>query len=186
MNTISKKTVFGSIAVAASGLLLAGGAIPAMAAEPSSDTTTTDSRSVTETLNGTSADTGGFDLGGLSATLNDLVSGVQASNDSPVAIAPEVGVGDVLGGDIASGNATASGNDVTAPVTAPVASGNDVAAPVASGNEVTAPVENTAPVASGNDTAVTDVVGGVTDSVDADDIVDDVMADVNLDQILGR
>ena len=88
----------------------------------------------------------------------DLANGAtvgNVSNESPVVVAPRVG-------DVLSGNAVASGNDVAAPV----ASGNSVSAPVS------APV--TAPVASGNDTSV--AIGSANGN----------SASVDLGSILGR
>ena len=199
MNKITKKTAFATTGLAAAALLTVGFAGPAMA-----DTTSDSSSSSFTSLS--DKDT----RGELSSKISDLISTGSLSNESPVVVAPEVGVGDVLGGgiltgdllggDVLSGNAVASGNDITAPVTAPIASGNDVTAPVtapvASGNDtsveapVTAPI--TAPVTApvtGGDTS-TDIGAGVSDLVDSvtdvDGLIGDVTGGLGLDSVLGR
>lgn len=147
-----KKTAFGVIGAAATAALVTGTALPAFADDHES---TTVSRS--------------------SAThvVTKLLGDVGASTESPVVVAPEVGVGDVLSGTevgegalsgnhVGSGNETASGNVV--------GSGNDTA------------------IGSGNDTAIDGVdvdlsdlfdgsVGDVTG--DVSDLLDDI--DVSLD-----
>ena len=163
MNKISKKTAFGLTGAAAATLMVAGFAAPAMA----DDTTTNHSADTTSTA--TSLTTG----------LSDLFRVGDVSNSSPVVLAPEVGTGDILGGDLLSGNALLSGNDVQAPV--------------ASGNET--------PIASGNDTSVSDVLNPST-SVDpsvgngtsvsggdigasVDDLVDGGNIGTNVDNLVG-
>ena len=156
MNKITKKTVFGTIGVAAAGLLALGAAAPAMASTGSDSTwdTTTSSYSSTSWMKNDAH------------LLTDLTGSIgDVSNDSPIVIAPEVGVGDILGGDIASGNAVASGNDVTAPV----ASGNDT--PIASGNDTS--VGNDASLGNGNSVGTEardlgNIDGTVDGMVDAD------------------
>lgn len=142
MNSITKKTAFGATAAAA--LVVAGFASPAMADD--STTLTKGYSSVSERV-----------------------------TEFPIVVAPEVdalggGIGnDLLGGihtgDIGSGNAVASGNDVTAPLL--------------SGNETSV----------GNGTSVSNEVGDLVDSVvsdlvDVDGIVDDVTSSIDLDGML--
>ena len=179
MNKITKKTAFATTGLAAAALLTVGFAGPAMA-DTSSDSSTSSFTSLSD------KDT----RGELSSKISHLISTGSLSNESPVVVAPEVGVGDVLGGgiltgDLLSGNAVASGNDVTAPVTAPIASGNEVTAPVASGND-TAVGNN-----SGNGTSVGEIgdvtseVGDLVDNVtDVDGMVDGIIGDIDLQGVL--
>jgi hypothetical protein len=185
MRTITKKNAaFGITGVAAATLAVAGFAAPAMA-------DTTESESTWNTDSSTTTEFSEYQL--------DLLDGIgytTGSFNSPLVIAPEIGVGDVASGDIASGNAVASGNDVTAPVTAPVASGNDVTAPVASGNdtavgngsangnqagaEVSDVVDSSSDLTSGISGSVSDIV----DSVDVDGMVEDVTGSLDLGGLL--
>lgn len=145
MNSITKKTAFGATAAAA--LVIAGIASPAMA-DDSTTTLTKGYSSVSERV-----------------------------TEIPIVVAPEVdalngGIGnDLLGGihtgDIGSGNAVASGNDVTAPVL----SGNETA--VGNGNSVSTEVSD-----------LVDSVTDVSDLVDVDGIVDDVTSSIDLDGML--
>jgi hypothetical protein len=185
-------TRIGILATAGAGaaaLALAGFALPANASDTAStweDTTTSTStsssidgfRAMVHDLiqaNGTDTTAGnvGLDGGVINAPLvqgplvGDVASGpILSGNDTPVA----------------SGNETANGNEV--------ASGNEVSAPVGSGNDVSAPVE--APVGSGNDTSVDAPVGSGNDTgldvggigADVRDLVDDVTGAIGLD--LGR
>jgi hypothetical protein len=114
MNT--KKTAFGiTIATGAAALLTLGAVAPAMASDNTdSSSTSRVTHTVAQLVDG---NTGEF-----SDTLR-LVDLGTVSNSSPVVLAPSVSTG-----DIASGNAVGSGNDVTAPLL----SGNDSA--VGSGN----------------------------------------------------
>jgi hypothetical protein len=105
MNIITKKSAFGIIGIAAAGVLAVGIASPAMAS--------------------TSHDHGKGDTSSYSSTSwNKSYTHVvgDVSNDVPLVIAPQVGVGDVLSGgvlnggvgngnELANGNAVASGND---------------------------------------------------------------------------
>lgn len=136
----SKKTAFGATAAVAA-LALTAVAGPAMADD---DTTYTSSKSWS-----------------------------SYSNESPVVIAPEVGFSDVLSlgvlnGDLFSGNALASGNDITAPV----ASGNETA--VGSGNDTA--VGNGS--ANGNDIGG-DIVTDVVDDVSGGDVTSDIGGSVS-------
>lgn len=145
MNKFSKKTAFGIATVGAATALVAGMASPAMATtshdsslgnSSSHSASTTDSRSTSTVTRG--------QLDALRSVTTGLTGG-DLKNTSPVVISPSVGVGDV-----ASGNAIGSGNDV------PLVSGNEV--PVASGNEANGN-SVTAPVASGDESAVGNVSG---------------------------
>lgn len=167
MNTFtSKRTITGAAALAAAGLMTAGFAAPAMAAERGDDTNVTESQSELSSqvgdLAGLSDVTG---LGGITGLgqlgnltdfgpisfdeLGQVVSPIttgDVSNESPVVVAPgDIGSGNSTG-DIGSGNAIGSGNDVQAPV------------------------------GSGNETNVD--LGGVSDVVDVDDTVGDVSGSV--------
>jgi hypothetical protein len=113
MNT-SKKTAFGIIGVAATGALIAGASLPAMADESESTSTWTHvtTTKTTELLGGT------YDGG-------DYTGG-DVSNESPVVVAPEVSTGDILSGvlsgnEVGNGNVVGSGNDTA------IGSGNDTA-----------------------------------------------------------
>lgn len=144
MNSITKKTAFGATAAAA--LVVAGFAAPAMADD--STTLTKGYSSVSERV-----------------------------TEFPIVVAPEVdalngGIGnDLLGGihtgDIGSGNAVASGNDVTAPLL----SGNETS--VGNGTSVSSEVSD-----------LVDAVTDVSDLVDVDGIVDDVTSSIDLDGML--
>jgi len=152
MNNITKKTILGTTGVAAAAFMVAGFAAPAMADTTSSHDTTSSWSQTTTSL-----------LDNVSAIVGDI------STSSPVVVAPEIG-------DIGSGNAIGSGNDVTAPITAPIASGNDTAVGNNSGNGNSV----------GGDTSVGSEVGDLVDGVvDVDGLVDDVLADVDLNSILG-
>ena len=145
MNT-SKKTAFGILGVAATTALVAGASLPAMADDRDSSTTSSWSEYTTML---TGALQGG-DLG--------------FSNESPVVIAPETNVGDVLGGDILSGNETGNGNVV--------GSGNDTA--IGSGNTT---------AIDGVDATVSDVVDSTVGDItgDVSGMVDGLIGDLDLD-----
>jgi hypothetical protein len=136
MNT--KKIALGITGATAAALLTVGAVAPAMADDhtSSSDTTTTAVRALGDTW-----------------LTNHLVGDV--SNESPVVVAPSVDTG-----DIASGNAVASGNDTA----------------VGSGNTTNV------------GTSVSDLVDGTVGDISSDvsDLVDDVMSDVDLSDILGE
>lgn len=145
MNNITKKTAFGLTGAAAATLLVAGFATPAMADDVSSS----------------------HDYSSTSTNLADLFRVGDVSNDSPIVLAPSVGTGDVL-----SGNAVASGNDVTAPV--------------ASGNETS--VGNVSDIGNGTSVSGGDIGAEVDDLVDGgdigtnvDDLVGDILADLGIE-----
>ena len=146
MNKITKKTAFGLTGAAAATLMVAGFAAPAMA----DDSTSSWDYSTTST----------------STSLADLFRVGDVSH-SPVVLAPSVGTGDLL-----SGNALASGNDVTAPV----ASGNDTAVSdigdIGNGTSV-----------SGGDigTQVDDLVDGGNIGTNVDNLVGDILADLGIE-----
>jgi hypothetical protein len=158
MNNITKKTAFGITTVAAGALLVGGFAAPAMAAsDTDSSTSTTSTTSSASQLND-------LDL----QALRDLAfSSGDLTTNAPLVLAPsigDIGGGDLNVGDVASGNPIASGNEVTAPVTAPVE------APIASGNETALGSGNTTDVSD-----VADVSDVVTDVVDVPTEVSDVV-----------
>ena len=146
MNNITKKTAFGLTGAAAAALLVTGFAAPAMA----DDISSSDHYSSTSSTN-----------------LADLFRVGDVSNDSPIVLAPSVGTGDVL-----SGNAVASGNDVTAPV--------------ASGNETS--VGNVSDIGNGTSVSGGDIGANVDDLVDGgnigtnvDNLVGDILADLGIE-----
>ena len=110
MNT--KKTAFGIIGGAAATLLTVGLAAPALADPGHGDTTstTTSSRAYAGHI-------------ARDVMLSNLLNGGNSSTTAPIVVSPDLNVGDV-----ASGNAVGSGDNVTAPLL----SGNDTA--VGSGN----------------------------------------------------
>jgi len=148
MNKMNKKTAFGITGVAAT-LLVAGFAAPAMADDTTSLSEYTSSTSTTAT------------------SLSDLFRTGDVS--SPIVLAPSVS-------DIGNG-ALLSGNDVSAPVEAPIS----------------------APIASGNDTSVGDIAGGSIETGDisggdisggdvgttVDDLVDGGNIGTNVDTLVG-
>src|SRR5690606_13841835 len=154
-----KKTAFGITGAAAATLLVGGLTAPAMAA-PQHSMSHGDSTS-------TSTELSQFDLLESVDLNNDLlgdISGGDVSNESPVVVAPEVGVGDIGSGNaIGSGNETAIGNDI--------GNGNDV------GANVSDVVDST--------TGVTSSVSDIVDSVDVDGMVSDITDDLDLGGILG-
>ena len=198
----TKSTRLGVLATAGvgvAGLALAGFALPASA----DDTSTTVEQSETTTdLTGS--------LEEFQAWVTDTIS-LEGTDVSPVTgVSPETGIGDVsliegpLVGDIGVGD-IGSGNQT------PIGSGNEVAAQIGSGNDVSAPIE--APIGSGNDTSVeapvdvpveapvgngtdvstggigTDIASDVNDVVDGvtgdvGDLVDDVTSDLDLGGLL--
>ena len=150
MNNITKKTAFGVTGVAAATLLVAGFATPAMA----DDTTSSWDYSTTST----------------STNLADLFRTGDFSNESPVVLAPSVDAGDVL-----SGNALLSGNDVSAPV----ASGNDTA--ISDIGNVS-DIGNGTSVSGGDiGTQVDDLVDGGTIGTNVDNLVGDILADLGIE-----
>lgn len=168
MNKITKKTAFGITGAAAATLLVGGLTAPAMAA-PQHSVSHGDWTS-------TSAELSQLDLlesVGVNTDLLGDVTGGDVSNESPVVVAPEVGVGDIGSGNaIGSGNETAIGNNI--------GNGNDV------GASVSDVVDSTAGVSS----SVSDLVDSVTDvsdivdSVDVDGMVSDITDDLDLGGIL--
>ncbi|GAB3134666.1 hypothetical protein [Marisediminicola antarctica] len=165
MNIFTKKSPFGAIAVAGSGLIIAGAAAPAMASTSSEQigslTSSSDSTAQAGLLENLS-------VGDL--TSNFGLTGGELSNSSPLVFAPEVSIGPVETGDVSTGDVL-SGDNLSGNA---VASGNEVAAPVASGNETSA-INNSGDV-------VTDVVDG---TVETDAIVDEIMSDIDPTSILG-
>jgi hypothetical protein len=158
MNNITKKTMLATGGtVAAAALAVVGFAGPASA-------NTTSDLSSEHTSSQTSVDQTSADVFG---DISDLIGNVSLSGQSPLVVAPQVGLGDV-----------ASGNNVSAPVAAPVASGNDTSVDA----PVTAPVTGgvTAPVSGG----ATDLGAGVSAAVDG--LVGDVTGALGLDSVLGR
>ena len=154
MNKITKKTAFGVVGATAAGLLAIGAAAPAMASTGSDsawDSTTSTYSSSTWMKSYTHL------VGDITGSLGDVSGSVgDVSNESPVVVAPQVGVG-----DIASGDAVASGNDVTAPI----ASGNDTS--------------------TGNDNGNGSSVGtSVSDLGNIDGTVDGILRSVDLNTIL--
>ena len=123
MKSMTKKTAFGIAGVAAAALAV-GAAAPAMA---STGHDGGDSSSYSSSSHSTS--TRATDILGSTRAFDakDISTWAPVTTSVPLVLAPQVGVGDV-----ASGNALASGNDVTAPV----ASGNDSA--LLSGNDTSA------------------------------------------------
>jgi hypothetical protein len=151
MNKITKKTAFGLTGAAAATLMVAGFAAPAMA----DDTTSSWDYSTTST----------------STSLADLFRVGDVSNDSPVVLAPSVDTGDLL-----SGNALASGNDVSAPV----ASGNDTA--ISDIGNVS-DIGNGTSVSGGDiGTQVDDLVDGGNIGTNVDNLVGDILADLGIEE----
>lgn len=178
MNKMTKKTAFGITGAAAATLMVVGFAGPAMADDSSSSDYTSSSTSTTAT------------------SLSDLFRTGDVSNSSPFVLAPSVDTG-----DIGSGNALLSGNDVSAPVASgndiPVLSGNDTAvSDIGNVSDVANPVVNDVanPTVEGGDISGGDVNGGdigtsVDDLVDGGDIganVDNLVGDILGDAGLGR
>ena len=150
MNNITKKTAFGITGVAAATLLVGGFAAPAMA----DDVTSSNDYSSTST----------------STNLADLFRTGDFSNESPVVLAPSVDAGDVL-----SGNALLSGNDVSAPV----ASGNDTA--ISDIGNVS-DIGNGTSVSGGDiGTQVDDLVDGGNIGTNVDNLVGDILADLGIE-----
>jgi len=156
MNNITKKTAFGVTGVAAATLMVAGFATPAMA----DDTTSSYDYSSTST----------------STNLADLFRVGDVSNESPVVLAPSVDAGDVL-----SGNALLSGNDVSAPV----ASGNDTAvSDIGNISDVgnVSDIGNGTSVSGGDiGTQVDDLVDGGNIGTNVDNLVGDILADLGIE-----
>lgn len=197
MNTITKHTnirkitALGITGAAASALIIGGFVAPAQAFDgdltnaTSNTSTSTDSSSEQNrldiigdlfNLSGNGTALGGVANGGVAN--GGLVNGPLV-NDSLNSDIGDVASGNEVGNDVANGTSVGNGNDVVAPIEAPV----------------TAPVEApiTAPVDAGNGTDVrgTDVgstdVGGVdVENIDAsvDSIINDVLGGLGLG--LGR
>lgn len=105
----------------------------------------------------TGGDTGVGSVGGDITGGDTAIGNGDISNESPVVVAPEVG-------DVASGNA--------------IGSGNDVQAPVASGNETNVDLGDAVDV---NDLVdVNDIVDSTLDEVNVDGLVDDITGDLDL------
>ena len=158
MNTMTKKTAFGFTGAAAVTLVVASFAAPAMADDTSS-TWDYSSRATSTTT-----------------SLSDLLRTGGVSNDSPFVIAPSVG-------DVGSGNAVLSGNDVSAPV----ASGNEtVLNDIASGTSVS-DIGNGTSVNGGDVTggdigaSVDDLVDGGDIGANVDNLVGDILADLGIE-----
>lgn len=190
MRTITKKNAaFGITGVAVASLAVVGFAAPATADTESEHTWDNDTSTTTE----------------YSETQLDLLRGIGYTTgnfaESPFVLAPQVGVGDIASGsvgDVASGNAVASGNDVTAPIVSgnetAVGSGNDTAVGNNSGNgnsvgnvdtevsdTVDGMVDSTNDLTSGISGSVSDLI----DSVNVDGMVEDVTGSLDLGGILG-
>lgn len=165
MNKFSKKTAFG-ITVAASAALVVGFAAPAMASTShntplgggSTHSSTSSSSRVTQAQ-----------LDAL-RTVTTGVTGGNVSAWTPLVVSPEIGVGDV-----ASGNAVGSGNDI------PLLSGNTVSAPVASGDETGIANNDANGSANGNATANGDSI-----SSSVKDLVNNATKDLGLGNITGN
>jgi hypothetical protein len=144
MNTFTKKTVFGVAGIAAAAALAIGAAGPAMAST-SHDSTSSES-SNSQSSRTTSSLWSATSLSSFNDALDNIANDAtvgNVSNESPVVVAPRVG-------DVLSGDAVASGNSVSAPISVPV----------------------TAPVASGNDASVANgIIDRVTQSVDLGSIL---------------
>ncbi|MDR5701713.1 hypothetical protein [Agromyces aerolatus] len=178
----TRATAIGISALAAGGLLTAGLAMPAAAADWSAehgDSSTTETSNWTDIANdligSVSTGLGVGDV--LGDVLGDVADGGIAngdvSNSSPVVVAPgDIGSGNEVG-DVGSGNEVGSGNDVGSGNE--VGSGNDVQAPIGSGNETNVDL-------GGIEADVDDVVGDVTGSVDG--IVEDVTGSVDIGGIV--
>lgn len=184
MNKFTKKTAFGVVGVAAVTAALAMGAsAPAMASTSYTSPSTRTNHSSEWTTATTHATTRAY-TGILRNVANgsalDNFSGGTVGNQSPVVVAPQVG-------GVLNGSALASGNTINAPVTAPVASGNQTSAPVASGNKT--PVANGSAngTSTGNGTSTS---GSVSNPVNTNGMVDGILSNVNsgidLGSILGR
>jgi hypothetical protein len=150
MNKITKKTAFGLTGAAAATLMVAGFAAPAMADDQTSSN----------------------DYSSTSTNLADLFRIGDISNDSPVVLAPSVDAGDVL-----SGNALASGNDVAAPV----ASGNETSVSDL-GNTGIADIGNGSSVSGGDvGASVDDLIDGGSIGANVDTLVGDILADLGIE-----
>ena len=132
MNKFTKKSAFGITTVAAATALVAGFAAPAMAStgHDGSFGGGTDKVTKTSSTSNNTSDTSSStsNIQDRAQGFRDLTSSLfdgdtSTSNWSPVEISPTIGIGDV-----ASGNAVGSGNDV------PLLSGNDTAAGNEDGN----------------------------------------------------
>ena len=173
MKNITRKiSVFGATGAAATALIVGGMIAPAQASTLD-DAQGTNATSATSSIDGALYRALSGNANGNGASTGPLLSG-------PVLSGPVVDrslTSDL--GDVASGNAIASGNDV------PVASGNDtsVSAPVTA--PVTAPVDAAvdAPVGSANDTDL----GGVSGDIGAGvtDVIDGALGDLDLGAVLG-
>ena len=173
MKNITRKiSVFGATGAAATALIVGGMIAPAQASTLD-DAQGTNATSATSSIDGVLYRALSGNANGNGASTGPLLSG-------PVLSGPVVDrslTSDL--GDVASGNAIASGNDV------PVASGNDtsVSAPVTA--PVTAPVDAAvdAPVGSANDTDL----GGVSGDIGAGvtDVIDGALGDLDLGAVLG-
>ncbi len=196
------KTSAGLAAIAASGLLAVGIAMPATANTSSTSVDQSERSTMTETttsvldsiqavLNGGSI-TGGITGGdpaisenSLGGSISDFVGGISLDSlVSDVAGGDVAGIGDVAGvGDIAGvGDVSNSGPVVVAPQTGDIASGNELG----NGNAVGSGNDVTAPIGSGNTTNVDlgDVNNVVTDVVDVDGIVSDITNSVDVNGIV--
>ena len=146
MNKISKKSAFGIATVGAAAALVAGFAAPAMASVGHDAPMASHLTHTTSSTKSDSTTTQAW-----SDALRNVNTGVgtgTASNWSPVVVSPSLNA-PVSTGDVGSGNAVLSGNQV------PVLSGNDVQAPLLSGNET----------AVGNNDGNGNLTGGINTSV---------------------
>ena len=172
MNTITKHlnirkiTALGITGAAASALIIGGFVAPAQAFDGDSTSTSTSTDSSSE-QNRLDVIGGLFNLSGNDSTGNGVLG-----NDTSVG---GVGNGGILNGGVVNDSLTSDIGDV--------ASGNEVGndASVGTGNDVVAPIEApvTAPVDAGNGT---DVGGVDVENIDGsvDSIVNDVLGDLGL------
>jgi hypothetical protein len=166
MNKFSKKTAFG-ITVAASAALVVGFAAPAMAST-SHNTPLGDSSTHSSSSSVTQAQLDAL------RTVTTGITGGDISTWTPLVVSPEVGVGDV-----ASGNAVGSGNDI------PLLSGNTVSAPVASGNETGIANNDANGSANGNGNGNA-TANGDSISSSVKDLVNNTTKDLGLGNITGN
>jgi hypothetical protein len=150
---MNKKSAFGIATVGAAAALVVGFAAPAMASSTGHDSSYS-SHSTSTTSSTSKQTTSAAAWADAFRNVNTGIGTGTASNWSPVVISPSLNA-PVTTGDIGSGNALLSGNEV------PVLSGNDVQAPLLSGND-TAIGNNDGNVSNvGNG----DLTGGINTSV---------------------
>jgi hypothetical protein len=156
MNNITKKSALGITIVAATTMIVAGFAAPAMAsASHDSSLDGHAAHSVSSTKSDSTTNSQWTTTQSQLDALRTITTGIgtgTASNSSPVVVAPSLSA-PVSTGDIGSGDAVASGNET------PVLSGNTVSVPVLSGNETAAGNNDANGVGNG------DLTGGINASV---------------------